>query len=142
MPSEPPATVDRLSGAPTGVAPPTEAGRELLPVLIFLGMVVAVVSSLGAPMIPTIAAVDHVSLVTAQWSLTITLLVGAVATPTMGRLGDGAPGAHFPARRPAGVQRLPVRSGARAVHLRCHHRHQLLLAASASWHAGGCGTGP
>jgi hypothetical protein len=33
--------------------------------------------------------VDHVSLTDAQWSLTITLLVGSVATPVMGRLGDG-----------------------------------------------------
>ncbi len=64
-------------------------GGALLPVLIFLGMVVAIVSSLGAPMVPTIAAVDHVTLADAQWSLTIALLVGAVATPMMGRLGDG-----------------------------------------------------
>jgi predicted MFS family arabinose efflux permease len=63
--------------------------RLLVPTLVFLGMVVAVVSSLGAPMIPTIAAAYHVSLAEAQWSLTITLLVGALATPTMGRLGDG-----------------------------------------------------
>ncbi|MGY5050766.1 MFS transporter [Streptomyces sp. 900105755] len=65
-------------------------GRALAPVLIYLSSVVAVISSLGAPLIPTIAAADHVSLSEAQWSLTITLLVGAVATPTMGRLGDGA----------------------------------------------------
>lgn len=63
--------------------------RALVPVLVYLGTVVAVISSLGAPLVPTIAAVDHVSLTDAQWSLTITLLVGAVATPTMGRLGDG-----------------------------------------------------
>ncbi|GAA2151204.1 MFS transporter [Kitasatospora kazusensis] len=63
--------------------------RALVPVLVFLGMVVAVISSLGAPLVPTIAAMDHVSLSDAQWSLTITLLVGAVATPAMGRLGDG-----------------------------------------------------
>ncbi|SEL88360.1 MFS transporter [Streptacidiphilus jiangxiensis] len=63
--------------------------RALVPVLVFLGMVVAVISSLGSPLVPTIASVDHVSLSDAQWSLTITLLVGAVATPTMGRLGDG-----------------------------------------------------
>jgi MFS family permease len=63
--------------------------RLLVPVLIYLGMVVAVVSSLGAPLVPTIARETHVSLATAQWSLTITLLMGAVATPTMGRLGDG-----------------------------------------------------
>ncbi len=63
--------------------------RALVPVLVFLGMVVAVVSSLGAPLVPTIAAADGVSLAAAQWSLTITFLVGAVATPTMGRLADG-----------------------------------------------------
>lgn len=63
--------------------------RPLVPVLVYLGMVVAVVSSLGAPLVPTIAAATHVSLADAQWSLTITLLVGALATPAMGRLGDG-----------------------------------------------------
>src|SRR5438309_1593688 len=52
-------------------------------------MVVAVVSSLGAPLIPTIATDEHVFLADAQWTLTITMLVGAIATPTMGRLGDG-----------------------------------------------------
>ncbi|WP_343244847.1 MFS transporter [Streptomyces sp. SID14478] len=63
--------------------------RALVPVLVSLGMLVAVVSSLGAPLIPTIAAEDHVSVSTAQWALTVTMLVGAVATPVMGRLGDG-----------------------------------------------------
>ncbi|WP_377267954.1 MFS transporter [Peterkaempfera sp. SMS 1(5)a] len=63
--------------------------RALVPVLVFLGMLVAVISSLGAPLVPTIAAQDHVSPSDAQWSLTVTLLVGAVATPVMGRLGDG-----------------------------------------------------
>ncbi|WP_051969743.1 MFS transporter [Kitasatospora azatica] len=68
--------------------------RALVPVLVFLGTVVAVISSLGAPLVPTIAAVDHVTLSDAQWSLTVTMLVGAVATPVMGQLGDG------PRRRP------------------------------------------
>ncbi|MCC9306586.1 MFS transporter [Kitasatospora sp. RB6PN24] len=72
----------------------TARERALVPVLVFLGTVVAVISSLGAPLIPTIASVDHVSLAEAQWSLTVTMLVGAVATPVMGRLGDG------PRRRP------------------------------------------
>ena len=63
--------------------------RLLVPVLVYLGMVVAVVSSLGAPLVPTIAHETHVSLADAQWSLTISMLMGAVATPTMGRLGDG-----------------------------------------------------
>ena len=63
--------------------------RAIVPVLLFVGTVVAVVSSLGAPLVPTIAEVDDVSLAAAQWSLTVTLLVGAVATPALGRLGDG-----------------------------------------------------
>jgi MFS family permease len=63
--------------------------RGLVPVLIFIGLVVAVISSLGAPLIPSIAHADGVSLADAQWSLTVTLVVGAVATPVLGRLGDG-----------------------------------------------------
>jgi MFS family permease len=63
--------------------------RALVPVLIFLGLVVAVISSLGAPLIPSIARADAVALSDAQWSLTVTLVVGAVATPLLGRLGDG-----------------------------------------------------
>jgi MFS family permease len=61
---------------------------------MFVGTVVAVISSLGAPLVPAIAARSGASLADAQWSLTITLLVGAVATPVIGRLGDG------PRRRP------------------------------------------
>lgn len=63
--------------------------RFLVPGLVFVGMVVAVISSLGAPLIPTVATDEHVSLGDAQWVLTIVYLVSAVATPTMGRLGDG-----------------------------------------------------
>jgi MFS family permease len=62
---------------------------RLVPVLVYLAMVTSVVSSLGAPLVPTIAHDTHVSLAAAQWSLTISLLMGAVATPTLGRLGDG-----------------------------------------------------
>src|SRR4051794_35299720 len=61
----------------------------LTPTLIFVGTVVAVISSLGAPLVPAIAAAHSVPVTTAQWSLTITMLVGAVATPVLGRLGDG-----------------------------------------------------
>jgi MFS family permease len=76
-----------------GVVAPRSA-RALVPVLIFIGTVVAVISSLGAPLVPAIAARTGASLPAAQWSLTATLLVGAVATPVVGRLGDG------PHRRP------------------------------------------
>ena len=79
----------------TTLAPPLAvpaihpARRALVPVLVFLGMVVAVVSSLGAPLVPTVATDYGVSLSSAQWSLTITLLAGAITTPVLGRLGDG-----------------------------------------------------
>jgi MFS family permease len=67
----------------------TRSSRALVPVLIFIGTVVAVISSLGAPLIPAIASSTGASLPQAQWALTITLLVGAVATPVVGRLADG-----------------------------------------------------
>jgi predicted MFS family arabinose efflux permease len=40
-------------------------------------------------LVPSIAAEMGVSVSTAQWMLTVNLLVGAVATPVMGRLSDG-----------------------------------------------------
>lgn len=69
--------------------PTTWRGRTLIPVLVYVGLLVAVISSLGAPLVPTLANDYDVSLGTAQWSLTITLLVGAVTTPVIGRLADG-----------------------------------------------------
>src|SRR4051794_32184798 len=68
---------------------PSSPPRALVPVLIFLSTCVAVISSLGAPLVPAIAAATGASLAQAQWSLTITLVVGAVATPVLGRLGGG-----------------------------------------------------
>lgn len=61
----------------------------LVPTLVFVGLLVAIVSSLGAPLAPSIAQDDHVSLSTAEWVLTAALLTGALATPVMGRLADG-----------------------------------------------------
>lgn len=52
-------------------------------------MVVSVISSLGAPLIPGIATTFGTSVASAQWSLTLTLLLGAVSAPVVGRLGDG-----------------------------------------------------
>src|SRR4051812_34110309 len=68
---------------------PASQPRALVPVLIFLGTCVAVISSLGAPLIPAIAADTGTTLAQAQWALTVTLVTGAVATPVLGRLGDG-----------------------------------------------------
>jgi MFS family permease len=63
--------------------------RATLPVLVSVAALVAIVSSLGAPLIPSIARSDGVSLSTAQWLLTAALMTGALATPAMGRLADG-----------------------------------------------------
>ncbi len=52
-------------------------------------MVAGVISSLGAPLIPSVARTLHISLESAQWSLTGALLSGSVSAPIMGRLGDG-----------------------------------------------------
>lgn len=58
-------------------------------VLVLTTMVAAIISSLGAPLIPSIATDLRVSLSSAQWSLTVALLAGAISAPVMGRLGDG-----------------------------------------------------
>lgn len=63
--------------------------RLLVPVLVFLGVVSTAIGSLGAPLLPEIVGVYGVSLNASQWTLTISLLVGAMATPVLGRLGDG-----------------------------------------------------
>ena len=82
--------------AETGSPDPTGPGdlkslrlRLPVPTLVLSGSLMAVVSSLGAPLIPTLAQADGVSLSTGEWILTITLLTGALATPVMGRLADG-----------------------------------------------------
>lgn len=59
-------------------------------VLIIAALTMSVVSTLGTPLIPDIASEKHVSLEDAQWMLTVTMLVGAIATPVIGRLGDGS----------------------------------------------------
>ncbi|MCK9925911.1 MFS transporter [Frankia sp. Mgl5] len=80
---------------PTAVARPSGGGGPhprpgmLLGVLVYCGLVIAVIGTLGTPLIPTIAAAQHVSLDSAQWLLTLTLLTGAASTPLIGRLGDG-----------------------------------------------------
>ncbi|TDC90075.1 MFS transporter [Nonomuraea deserti] len=70
-------------------SPPGVEGRLLVPALMFIALVVAVVGSLGAPLITAVAGEFGVSLAAAQWTLTAPLLVGAVATPVLGRLGAG-----------------------------------------------------
>jgi MFS family permease len=73
----------------TGLVAESARRRLLVPTLMVSGSMTAVVSSLGAPLIPTLSQADGVSLSTGEWILTITLLTGALATPVMGRLADG-----------------------------------------------------
>jgi predicted MFS family arabinose efflux permease len=61
----------------------------LVPSLLFIAVVVAAVGSLGAPLITSVATTFGVSLDSAQWTLTITMFSGAIATPLLGRLGAG-----------------------------------------------------
>lgn len=63
--------------------------RRILLALALVTTVTAVVSSLGAPLVPAVAARYDVAIASAQWALTATLLTGAVATPVIGRLGNG-----------------------------------------------------
>lgn len=71
-------------------SPSSAEPRLLLPSLMFVALVVAAIGSLGAPLITSVATTFHVSLDSAQWTLTITLLSGALATPVLGRLGAGS----------------------------------------------------
>ena len=68
----------------------TAKPRVLPTFLVCVGLILSVViGSLGAPLITAVAGQYDVSLAAAQWTLTIALLAGAVATPVLGRLGSG-----------------------------------------------------
>jgi MFS family permease len=76
-------------GEPSAWMAPSWRARATMPTLVCVAVLVALISSLGAPLIPSIATADGVSLSTAEWLLTAALMTGAVATPIMGRLADG-----------------------------------------------------
>ncbi len=61
----------------------------LIGTLAFLAAASTAVASLGTPLLPMVEQIYRVPLSASQWALTVTLLVGAVSTPVMGRLGDG-----------------------------------------------------
>lgn len=65
-----------------------QSGR-LSGALVCTALAGAVVGSVGAPLITPVATGMHVSLATAQWTLTVTLFSGAIAGPVLGRLGSG-----------------------------------------------------
>ncbi|WP_410610956.1 MFS transporter [Amycolatopsis sp. lyj-109] len=74
---------------------PSRAAREASPranlvvaVLALAGITVSLMQTLVIPLIPALPGLLHASAADATWAITATLLAGAVATPTMGRLGD------------------------------------------------------
>lgn len=71
------------------VSTETRVHPRLLLGLVFAALTTAVVSSLGMLLVPTVSQELNVEVSTAQWMLTINLLVGAISTPIMGRLSDG-----------------------------------------------------
>lgn len=68
---------------------PEAEDRWLFASLAAISVVTAIVSSLGAPLVPSIATRYDVPLATAQWILTATLIAAAAATPAIGRWGSG-----------------------------------------------------
>ncbi|GAA4541595.1 MFS transporter [Pseudonocardia xishanensis] len=69
-------------------APTRRPGRALVTVLATAGIVVATQQTLVIPLVPQLPALLGVSAADASWAVTATLLAGAVATPTVGRLAD------------------------------------------------------
>jgi len=72
---------------------PTRARRvgslDLVSVLILAALITSAVVTLGAPLIPIVQTHFGVTPELAQWSYTVTLLVGATVTPILGRMADG-----------------------------------------------------
>ncbi|TWG93934.1 Arabinose efflux permease [Nocardioides sp. J9] len=63
--------------------------RWLFVTLLAVTVVSSIVSSLGAPLVPSIAERYDVPVSTAQWILTASMVAAAAATPVIGRWGSG-----------------------------------------------------
>ncbi|MGW0894339.1 MFS transporter [Saccharopolyspora sp. NPDC002578] len=60
----------------------------IVPVLAFGGITVSLMQTLVVPLVPTLPKLLGASAANTAWAITATLLAAAVATPTVGRLGD------------------------------------------------------
>lgn len=69
---------------PSSVTSPT----ALVVVLASAGIVVSLMQSIVIPLVPELPTLLHETASNTSWAITVTLLAGAVATPTVGRLGD------------------------------------------------------
>nr|WP_183373088.1 MFS transporter [Gordonia humi] len=62
--------------------------RTAVFVLCAAGIVVSLMQTIIVPLIPALPQLIHTSASNSSWALTVTMLVGAVATPIAGRVGD------------------------------------------------------
>ncbi|MER7013819.1 MFS transporter [Saccharopolyspora sp. NPDC000359] len=76
------------STPPAAAAPPQARPSTVVPVLAFSGIVVSLTQTLMIPLVPKLPELLSASPADAAWAITATLLAAAVATPTVGRLGD------------------------------------------------------
>ncbi|MGH1565438.1 MFS transporter [Mumia sp. DW29H23] len=67
---------------------PPRASSTIVAVLAFSGIVVALMQSIVIPLIPELPRLLDADASDTAWAVTATLLAAAVATPTVGRLGD------------------------------------------------------
>jgi MFS family permease len=77
----------------SGTSAPTEAETvrnpgAVIATLAFAGVTVALMQTVVIPLVPLLPELLHAAPGDTAWAITATLLAAAVATPTMGRLGD------------------------------------------------------
>ncbi|WP_181319606.1 MFS transporter [Rhodococcus sp. OK519] len=75
-------------GSPVDSSASTARSGGIVTVLAVAGIVAALMQTLVVPLIGDLPRILDTSASNASWVITITLLVGAVATPVTGRLGD------------------------------------------------------
>ena len=69
-------------------AAPASAGTGVVAALALTGTTGSIMQTPVVPLTPVLPQLFHTSASNTSWIITITLLVGSVATPVMGRLGD------------------------------------------------------
>jgi MFS family permease len=81
---------DVAAVADSDVAAHTSAFRARLELFVvgFAALVVSLSQTLLVPVLPTLPVALGTSAANVEWLLTVTVLVGAIAVPIMGRLGD------------------------------------------------------
>ncbi|MFJ3334651.1 MFS transporter [Streptomyces sp. NPDC086766] len=83
---EQPAPIPAPAGGPVGGTRPRE--RLTIPVLAFGGILMAVMQTVVVPLLPDLPRLTGASPGAVSWTVTATLLSGAVLTPVLGRAGD------------------------------------------------------